>query len=68
MTSYTCKCGLQNEFAPYVFAHWNVQIVHSCDCGRKNCILRGRIVKWGKVENEKQKLEVRKLPEANPIS
>jgi hypothetical protein len=65
MKFYTCKCGRQNEFGVWVAAHWNDQVVHSCDCGRKNSILRGRVVRWGKELDEKPK--VRKMPETNPI-
>lgn len=46
--TYTCKCGKEHEFSIWVIGHWNVRILHSCDCGRKNEICRGRVVKWGK--------------------
>lgn len=39
--SYTCACGAVNQFAIYVFAHWNDLLIHTCDCGRKNEIVRG---------------------------
>jgi len=52
MRFYTCKCGKKNMFPAYVMAHWNDQLAHTCECGRKNQVLRGRIVKWGKLEKE----------------
>ena len=44
---YECRCKRLNEYPIYVHAHWDVRLLHTCDCGRKNEILRGRIVKWG---------------------
>jgi hypothetical protein len=46
--SYTCKCGRVNEFGVWVFAHQNEVLIGSCECGRKNEILRGLVIKWGK--------------------
>jgi len=66
MKFYTCKCGRKNEFGVWVVAHWNDQLVHSCECGRKNQVLRGRIVKWGKLqEKPNEKSKVCSLPQAD---
>ena len=41
--SWTCECGKEHEFPGYVYAHWDVQLVHTCDCGRKHSILGGLV-------------------------
>lgn len=38
---YTCKCGKYHKFPVYVIAHWDIELVHTCDCGRKYSILCG---------------------------
>lgn len=50
--SYKCKCGIENKFALWLFAHWDLRVAHRCECGRVNELLRGRIVKWGKQEKK----------------
>jgi transcription elongation factor Elf1 len=40
---FTCKkCGKEEVFPPYVYAHWNEPLTHSCPCGRVHKILRGK--------------------------
>lgn len=38
---YTCACGKFHKFNGYVYAHWNIQLVHVCACGRENKIKGG---------------------------
>jgi hypothetical protein len=38
---YTCACGKFHKFNGYVYAHWNIQLVHACACGRENKIKNG---------------------------
>jgi hypothetical protein len=40
---FTCECGIVNEFPGYVYAHWDVELVHTCKCARKHVIFRGRV-------------------------
>lgn len=43
---YTCDCGKFIEFGPYVYAHWDVELVGSCiDCGARARILRGQKIR-----------------------
>ena len=39
---YTCDCGKFNKYSLYVFAHWTIELVHTCECGKKWRILRGK--------------------------
>lgn len=39
--SFTCSCGKEHAFVPYVFAHWDVMLVHTCDCGALHHIRQG---------------------------
>lgn len=34
-------CGAKHEFGGWVFAHWHVQLVHTCPCGQKHNLCRG---------------------------
>ena len=38
---WDCECGTHHEFGAYAAAHWTVEIVHTCDCGRKHAMKRG---------------------------
>jgi hypothetical protein len=39
---YACEaCGTEHRFPAYVYAHWEVRITHSCDCGAKHSVLCG---------------------------
>ena len=42
-TGFTCECGENHEFPAYVFAHYDIPLIHMChDCGRKHYILSGK--------------------------
>lgn len=43
---YTCLCGKFNEFSAWVYAHWNEEIAHTCDCGRKNILEEGEVIEY----------------------
>lgn len=38
---FTCECGIVNKFDMYVYAHWTLELTHTCACGRKHLIQRG---------------------------
>ncbi len=41
-SSYVCtKCGKEHAFPAYVYAHWDMEVIHTCDCGAKHVLLRG---------------------------
>lgn len=42
--TYTCTCGRVHEFAAWVYAHWNILLVHRCECRRVNQLLRGQLL------------------------
>ena len=39
---FTCECGKRHPFDAYVYAHWDVLLVHTCACGRQHDVLRGQ--------------------------
>jgi len=40
---YDCPaCGRFHRFSPWVYAHWDIAITHSCNCGVEATILMGR--------------------------
>jgi hypothetical protein len=47
---YDCACGKHHHYPPYVIAHQNVELVHTCECGRKNSIL-GLVAEIGNLPN-----------------
>lgn len=39
---YTCKkCKKFNPYEPYVFAHWNECLIHTCECGARHSFYAG---------------------------
>lgn len=50
---YTCPCGKFHPAGGWGAAHWGERLVHNCDCGRTNTVLRGRILET--VEPKKKK-------------
>jgi hypothetical protein len=38
---YKCECGLEHVYPAYVHAHWEIEITHTCFCGRKYIIQYG---------------------------
>ena len=47
---YTCKCKKYHKFPAYVYAHYDIELTHVCECGRKNIIKSGK-VKFGNLTN-----------------
>ena len=44
--SFTCKCGREHKFPPYVFAHWDEALTFTCPnegCGRQARIKNGKV-------------------------
>ena len=49
--SFVCsRCGKEHAFALYVFAHWNHELEHKCDCGARHSIQRGIAIALDKPE------------------
>ncbi len=45
---YTCPCGAENMFGSWVYAHWHVVIIATCNnCDKKNTIWEGELVDDG---------------------
>ena len=40
---WTCECGKINSLGAYVAAHWDVKLIHTCECKRKHSVHRGII-------------------------
>jgi hypothetical protein len=40
---FDCECGERHEYPPYVAAHYDEPLLHTCKkCGRKHNIFRGK--------------------------
>lgn len=40
---FDCECGEHHTYPPYVFAHYDEPLLHTCEkCGRRHTILQGR--------------------------
>lgn len=35
------RCGVETTFDPYVYAHWNIELTRTCECGCEIGLLRG---------------------------
>ena len=45
---YMCPCGAANTFGSWVYAHWHVVIIGTCEeCDKKNTIWEGELVADG---------------------
>lgn len=41
---FTCsKCYKEQYFPYYVFAHWQDDLRHLCECGANHSIIRGKV-------------------------
>jgi hypothetical protein len=39
---FTCTCGAEHAYPPYVFAHWRDKLTHTCEhCGALHEIVMG---------------------------
>lgn len=54
---YNCACGRHHHYPPYVIAHQDVELIHTCKCGRKNSIL-GLVAVIGSIPVTKQNILV----------
>lgn len=34
-------CGRAERFGAYVYAHWDIELVHTCECGQQHTIVEG---------------------------
>lgn len=40
---YTCRhCGAFSKFSSWLYAHWNESVIHTCECGAREALLRGQ--------------------------
>jgi len=39
-----CQCKQFVPFSTYVYAHWNLELTQTCNCGRILKVKRGRVV------------------------
>jgi hypothetical protein len=46
----TCKTF--HKLGPYVAAHWDIRLTHTCTCGAQHSVLKGKVlqIKKGKVK------------------
>lgn len=42
---FTCECGKYEKYSVYVYAHWDVKLIFTCECGIKYSIIKGRATK-----------------------
>ena len=48
-TGFTCQtCGKRHGFGVYVAAHWEDALIHTCECGAKHLLRRGRVTQTRK--------------------
>ena len=43
---YICEglhCGRYHKFPAYVYAHYDIELIHTCECGAKNVICCGEV-------------------------
>ncbi len=41
------NCDTVHTLGVYVFAHWNDDLEHTCDCGHRHSVLRGEVTYCG---------------------
>jgi hypothetical protein len=39
---FNCDCGRFNAFSSYVYAHWDMDLTFTCECGREYCVYLGK--------------------------
>jgi len=42
---HSCKCKRLHEWPSYVFAHMNIELIHTCECGTKVLLINGTATK-----------------------
>jgi len=41
---WTCECGKEHKFGSYVYAHWDMTLLHTCEfCQRKHEVIQGEV-------------------------
>ena len=54
-SGYTCDCGKFHKFGGWVFAHWNIELTHTCDaCGATTVICEGEVLETAEAEPRKE--------------
>ncbi len=44
VTCWEClNCDRVHALGVYVFAHWDDELTHTCECGHKHTVLRGEV-------------------------
>lgn len=48
VTCWKClNCDSVHALGAYVFAHWDYDLQHTCDCGHRHSVLRGTVTYFG---------------------
>ena len=56
---YTCPaCSKPEKYPPYVYAHYDLPLVHACDCGARNVIQYGELIESSKPKRKTKKEQV----------
>ena len=42
--SWRCECGKEHPVGAYAAAHWEIELVHVCECGRQHVLQNGWLV------------------------
>lgn len=56
-SGYKCRCRKFNTFSVWVFTHWNERITHQCECGRRNELVRGRVILVGEPASQTKEIQ-----------
>lgn len=44
VTYWKCTgCGTEHDLPAYVHAHWDDELIHTCECGAKHSVCQGHI-------------------------
>lgn len=39
------KCKKWDDFGVYVYAHWNEELIHTCECGQQHRVKAGKVTR-----------------------
>lgn len=53
---FTCECGEETKYSPWVYAHWDTELVYQCPkCKNVYNLIRGFAVKQNKRKRTKKR-------------
>lgn len=41
---WRCQCGREHKWSAYAAAHWDAELVHTCECGATHEFLSGEVI------------------------